>query len=99
MQTQDRPQAKWQGSLKTCQLIKQQIAERWGDEEAEKYDPDVNCFTFNAWRAKGYHVKKGEKALRSFTLVDKPATDEQEAARYPKGVALFYYLQVEPMKK
>ena len=90
-------QSHWQGSVKTASLIKGQIAERWGEDEAEKYDPDANCFTFQTWKAKGYRVKKGEKALRSFTIVS--GTDgegeDQKSFTYPKGVCLFYILQVE----
>lgn len=94
-------EAKWQGSLKTVQLVRSQIAERWGEEEAERYNPETNCFTYNTWRAKGYHVKKGEKALCSFTLVtkfgeqDEHGTAQDGGEKFPKGVYLFYYLQVE----
>jgi hypothetical protein len=94
-------ESRWQGSLKTVQLVRAQIAERWGEAEAEKYDPETNCFTYNTWKAKGYHVKKGEKALRSFTLVtkfgeaDENGTAQDGGVRFPKGVCLFYYLQVE----
>jgi hypothetical protein len=91
----------WQGSQKTVLMVRNQIAERWGEEEAEKYDPETNCFTYNTWRAKGYFVKKGEKALRSFTLVKAPGiadiagATEESGPTYPKSVCLFYYLQVE----
>jgi len=89
----------WQGSLKTAVLIRRQIAERWGEEEAENYNPLTNCFTFQTWKAKGYSVKKGEKALRSYTLVSgSKSTDEseeEESGKYLKGVCLFFYLQVE----
>jgi hypothetical protein len=92
-----REESHWQGSPKTAMLIRGQIAERWGEQEAAKYHPDTNCFTFNTWLAKGYKVKKGEKALRSYTIISKPAAEDQEEEmiRYPKGVCLFYILQVE----
>lgn len=93
------PQSRWSGSAKTASAIRAQIAERWGEEEAEKYDPETNCFTFNTWRAKGYKVKRGEKALRSYTFVEERDTDgdvmDGNATRYPKNVCLFYILQVE----
>src|SRR6266581_208440 len=101
-----RPASKetyWKGSRKTYEVIRRQIAERWGDIEAEKYDPSKNCFTFNTWKAKGYNVKKGEKALRSYTFVPETeiTTNEeghatlQTVASHPKPVCLFYILQVE----
>jgi len=100
-------QSHWQGSVKTALMVKAQIAERWGEQEAEKYNPEANCFTFNTWRAKGFKVKKGEKALRSYTfvasqsaepdglLVNGDEQEEQAGGSYLKGVCLFYYLQVE----
>jgi N-terminal domain of anti-restriction factor ArdC len=70
---------------------------RWGEEEAEHYDPLENCFTLATWNKLGYKVKKGEKAIRSITYVagkenDKePAPDgdgEQEVRTYRKTVYL-----------
>ena len=99
--TTPRPESHWQGSLRTFTLIKAQIAERWGEAEAENYNPKTNCFTFQTWKQRGYHVKRGEKALRSFTIVtehgeqDEDGTAQDGGARYPKGVFLFYIKQVE----
>lgn len=92
--------AVWKGSEKTADAVRQVIAQRWGEEEAEHYDPTKNCFTFQTWKAKGYHVRKGEKAIRSITLVEKTDPknqdkEEQATVRYPKPVYLFYIKQVE----
>ncbi len=91
--------AHWRGSVKTEDIVRKQIAQRWGDEEAKKYDPAKNCFTFRTWWTLGYVVKKGEKALRSYTLLEETTTDEngkeQVVDRHIKRVHLFYYLQVE----
>ncbi len=94
-------QSSWKGSEKTADAVREEIAKRWGETEAEKYDPTTNCFTFNTWKAKGYHVKRGEKAIRSITLVEKHDPDtkdgeEKAITRYPKPVYLFYVKQVEP---
>ena len=72
-----------QDFLKKQEIIRKQIKARWGEREAESYDPRENCFTFHAWKAKGYRIKKGEKAL-SYPV-------EGPAGR----IFLFYYLQVE----
>jgi|SRR5579864_6770433 len=96
-------QATWKGSSNTAQVVYKQILERWGEDEANRYDPRTNCFTYQTWKQKGYIVKRGEKALRSFTFVkenDVTPDDEQVTRRsYPKQVCLFYILQVEPMSK
>ena|SRR6266487_2844002 len=92
--------AVWRGSIKTADAVREEIARRYGAEEAVKYDPLKNCFTFHTWKAKGYFVKKGEKAIRSTTLIeeeDENAKEGEQTAKrtYPKTVYLFYIKQVE----
>jgi hypothetical protein len=94
--------AHWRGSTKTADAVRDEIARRWGEKEAAKYDPMVNCFTIGTWNQLGYRVKKGEKAIRSVTYVegthqatDADAEEEQEVRTYPKTVYLFYRTQVE----
>jgi len=87
----------WTGSESTSDLVRKQIAERWGEDEAKRYNPFVNCFTFNGWLKNGYVVRKDEKALRSFIIVEKK--DKKTGAvveRRPKTIYLFYDKQVEP---
>jgi antirestriction protein ArdC len=92
----------WRGSEKTAEIVREEIAKRWGEKEAKQYDPLKNCFTFQTWKALGYQVKKGEKAIRSITYVEvkdkgdrEDKTDEEEVRKYPKTVYLFYKTQVE----
>jgi hypothetical protein len=84
-------------------MVYQQILERYGEEEAEKYDPETNCFTLPTWNAKGYKIIKGEHALISTTIITKAGEEDSgdggKPTTYPKRVRLFYYLQVEPFKK
>jgi hypothetical protein len=91
--------ALWRGSQQTADAVRKIIAERYGEEEAKNYDPQVNCFTYQTWRQLGFYVKKGEKAIRSMTLVEVPEQDqkgkEPEVHKYPKTVYLFYIKQVE----
>ncbi|MDD3662626.1 MAG: hypothetical protein PHT84_02050 [Candidatus Pacebacteria bacterium] len=87
----------WTGSENTSDLVRKQIAERWGEDEAKRYNPFVNCFTFNGWLKNGYVVRKDEKAIRSFIIVEKK--DKKTGAvieRRPKTIYLFFDLQVEP---
>ncbi len=87
--------AQWRGSEQTASAVRDEIAKRWGEEEANNYDPLRNCFTFQTWKTKGYHVKKGEKAIRSITFKEVIDQDTQETKKYPKNVYLFYITQVE----
>ena len=89
----------WTGSENTSDLVRKQIAQRWGEDEAKRYNPFVNCFTFNGWLKNGYVVRKDEKAIRSFIIVEKK--DKKTGAvveRRPKTIYLFFDVQVEPQQ-
>jgi len=92
--------AHWKGSEKTADQVREEIARRYGEEEADNYDPQVNCFTLPTWNKLGFKVRKGEKAIRSMTLIEEKDPDtkegeQSEVIRYPKTVYLFYITQVE----
>jgi len=87
----------WTGSENTFNLVHKQIAERWGDEEARRYNPKENCLTFRKWLLNGYIVRKGEKAIKSFIIVEKKDKKTGEVIeKRPKQINLFYEKQVEP---
>ncbi len=91
------PPAEWKGSTRTYEQVKQEITNRWGEEEAEKYDPLVNCFTLSVWNSKGYMVNEGEHAIQSYTFVDENVTDEAgetKTIHVRHKVNLFYIKQV-----
>jgi hypothetical protein len=85
----------YRGSVVNAQKVAAEIAHRWPGEEAN-YDPYRNCMTFKQWSALGYVVKKGEKSIRSLTLVEVKDADGL-VRRYPKTVHLFYQKQVEKL--
>ena len=87
----------YKGSLKTKEMVSAQIEERFGVEAVKEYDPYQNCFTFREWLRRGYKVKKGERALRSVTYVEKRDPMGNVIKKYPKTVCLFYVLQVSPL--
>jgi hypothetical protein len=91
-----QPKSNYKGSKKTKEMVTAQIAERWGEEEARRYNPyDGNCVPFRAWSDAGYKIKKGEKALKSITYVEVKDKDGEVVNTYPRKVNLFYHLQVE----
>ena len=85
----------WKGSEITSDLIRKQIFDRFGEEEANNYDPKSNCLTYNRWLELGYQVRKGEKALKSFIIIEKKDKKGEVVSKYPKRVNLFYIKQVE----
>jgi hypothetical protein len=94
----DAPVGPYKGSEATYIAVKAQIEDRFGPEEAERYDPFLNCLSFKEWTARGFRVKRGEKSIKSLTIVERE--DEKGKVRhYPRTVHLFYHLQVEPIQE
>ena len=85
----------WTGSETTENLVRKQISARWGAEEAEKYNPKENCLTIRQWNNNGYRVKKGEKSLKSYIVIEKQDKKGQVIETYPKRINLFYQKQVK----
>ena len=84
----------WTGSETTENLVRKQILARWGREEAERYNPKANCLTIKEWNKNGYRVKKGEKALKSYVVIEKKNEKGETVETYPKRINLFYEKQV-----
>jgi hypothetical protein len=67
--------------------------------------PRVNCLTFNAWKAAGRSVKKGEKGLGVTVWIpckDKdakpdPKTGEARKSMRPKTTYIFHIDQTQPI--
>lgn len=85
----------WKGSENTAERVRKQIFDRWGQDEASNYDPKCNCLTFNQWLENGYRVKKGEKAIKSITMIEKKNEKGEVIQKFAKTVNLFYLRQVE----
>jgi hypothetical protein len=88
----------WTGSTMTAELVKKQIIARWGIEEALNYDPKSNCLTFSQWQKSGYRVKRGEKAIKSFIVIERKDKENKVIGTYPKQINLFYVRQVQKIE-
>ncbi len=87
----------YQGSEKTREAVALQIEERWGKSELRNYDPEKSALPYTRWLSLGYRVKKGERALKSITLVEKRDPNGVVISKYPRTINLFYYRSVEPI--
>lgn len=85
----------YSGSQKTYELVAQQINERYGKKEVKNYDPYKNCLSFKQWISNGYKVKKGEKSLKSITIIKETDKKGKVIRKHTRRINLFYYLQVE----
>jgi hypothetical protein len=87
------------GSEKTRALVEQEIVSRWGESELKNYDPYRSALTFKKWLSLGFAPKKGEKAIRSFIVIEnKDPKDPKKITKKIKSVYLFYYRQVTSLK-
>lgn len=67
----------------------------------EEIRPRENVFTFNAWKALGRVVKRGEKGVRVVTVIPctkkDPETGDEKPVRKPKATTVFHVSQTEPL--
>ena len=93
------PASPYKGSEVTKALVSDEIRKRYGETELKNLDCFHSLRTFNAWLKLGFRVKKGEKAIKSFTFVDKKNEVGEVVDKYKKSISLFYYRQIEPLTK
>jgi len=88
----------YMGSKATYEDVKGQLLERFGPKVAKSYKPSENCATYRTWSEAGFTVKKGEKALKSVTFIEKEDEETGEMKRIRRTVNLFHRVQVELTK-
>lgn len=68
----------------------------------DQIQPRLNVFSFNAWKALGRFVKRGEHGVRIATVLHKTrrnkATGEDESYSVPWSVVVFHISQTEACK-
>lgn len=88
------------GSEKTRSIVESEIISRWGKSELKNYDPLRSALTFRNWIQLGMVPKKGEKAIRSFVVLEtRDKKDPTKVVKRIKSIYLFYYRQVQELKK
>ena len=66
--------------------------------------PRENIFTFNAWKALGRHVRKGEHGVKVVTFIEceskevNPNTGEKETFRRPWTTTVFHVSQTDEVR-
>jgi len=84
----------FKGSEKTKALVQEQLRSRWGDELADSFDPLRHVMTYKKWLEAGRFVKKNERALRSFVIVESKDSDGS-VKKYRRPCFLFHINQTE----
>ena len=82
-------------STRSKQAVMKAVSQRF-PEFAGQCEPYVNVLTFRQWKARGYHVKKGEKSIRIPIMKEIEEKDDPKAKRLVRRTAfLFARPQVE----
>ena len=66
-----------------------------GIEDAE---PRINVFTYNAWKAKGRQVRKGEHGVKILTWITSTDKDTGKEKQYPKNTTVFHISQTDSIQ-
>lgn len=70
---------------------------------AEQILPRENVFTYNAWRALGRQVRKGEHGVKCLTFIDTTKEDkrtgEKQESRRPWTTTVFHISQTDPINE
>lgn len=73
--------------------MRQQIRERWGDKVAKEYDASKHVLSLRRWSEFGIRVRKGESALRTYTIIEDEKDSEGKSFR--RSLPVFHYLQTD----
>lgn len=79
-----------QQSTRSKQAVMNAVGTRF-PEFAGQCEPYVNVLTFRQWKARGYHVKKGEKAIR-IPIVREIEDAEKKTKQLVRSVAFLFAL-------
>ncbi len=89
------PVSAYTGSEITKSMVEDAIKLKYGPAELKNLDCYHNCRSFSSWLKLGWRVRKGEKAIRSFTIVETRDSDGSVIKRIKRPCYLFYMRQVE----
>ena len=94
IQAEALTRAKSGQSVANFAAIFQGFMER-GIPEAE-IQPRVNVLTYNAWKAVGRQVRKGERGVRVITWIERAGKDgESDRVRFARHVSVFHISQTD----
>jgi hypothetical protein len=68
---------------------------------ASEIEPRVNVLTYNAWKAKGRQVRKGEHGVRVFTFISgerQTESGERKSFRSPRAATVFHVSQTDAVQ-
>ena len=88
----------WRHSEKSEADVREQIRARWGDDLAEDFSAAKDAMPHKSWASYNFRVKRGERALKSRTVVEIKNEKDEIVKKICRTVNLFHRRQVEPVK-
>ena len=85
----------YKGSIKTYELVKEQLREKYGDEVADSFDPVTDAMPALSWAYYNYRIRKGEKAPKTVTLLEVKDANGKVTRMIRRTINLFHKFQVE----
>ncbi len=85
----------YKGSIKTYELVREQLRERYGNEVADTFDPVTDCMPILSWARFNYRVKPKEKALKTITILEVKDAKGRVTRKIRRTINLFHKNQVE----
>ena len=95
--TEDDP-TPWTGSQATYLAVRNAVEKRWGKKVADEFRASHDARTFRGWLSRNLAVKKGEKGLESFVIVEKKDQAGKVVDKIYKKIWLFHRRQVSPIR-
>ena len=68
------------------------------DKGISDIQPRVNVFTYQAWRAKGRQVRKGEHGVKVVTWITSKDKETGKESKYPKKTTVFHISQTDSIQ-
>ena len=74
------------------------IYEGFAEKGISDVIPRENVFTYNAWRAKGRQVRKGEHGVKVVTWITSKDKETGKESKYPKKTTVFHISQTDSIQ-
>ncbi|HEY4506306.1 MAG TPA: hypothetical protein VJJ24_02580 [Candidatus Paceibacterota bacterium] len=85
----------WRGSEKSEADVRKQIREKYGDECADEFQASTDAMPYRSWASYNFRVKRGERALKSITILEIRNEKDEVVRKVKRTVNLFHRKQVE----
>ena len=84
----------WRGSEKSEESVREQIRAKYGYECATEFQASTDAMPYKSWASYNFRVKKGERALKSITILEVKDEKGEVISKIARTVNIFHKRQV-----